>query len=69
MTNTSKWTLRNIEPEALALLHEVSETSGLPMGALVSQALVEWYDRLPEIDDDEPASFMPVAVDRPERHR
>jgi len=53
MTNATKWTVRNIDPTALEMLQEVRTVTGQPMGALISEAVTEWYSRLPEITDED----------------
>jgi hypothetical protein len=45
---TYRWTCRNVELGVIELLREVSETSGLCYGELVTQAIEEWYVNLPE---------------------
>ncbi len=47
-----KWCVRNLDPQVLHLLREVKETSGLGYGELVSEAITDWFENLPE---DEPA--------------
>lgn len=49
-----KWTIRNIEPEAVAMIAETADTSGRLHGDLVSEAIAFWYDSLPYEGD--PAS-------------
>ena len=51
MTNY-RWTCRNLDPAVLELLREVSETSGLCYGELVTQAIEEWYLSLPEEESE-----------------
>ncbi len=43
-----RWTCRNISPTAIQLLAEVSETSGLSYGDLLTEAIETWYEGLPE---------------------
>jgi hypothetical protein len=42
-----KWTIRNIEPDAVAMIAETADTSGRSYGDLVSEAIAFWYDSLP----------------------
>ena len=46
-----KWTIRNIEPDAVAMIAETADTSGRSFGDLVSEAIAFWYDSLPYEDD------------------
>ena len=67
MTNAEKWTVRNVTPEALEMLQEVSQNSGAPMGELLSDAVADWYQRLPETteeDDDRVDQAQPVITPR-----
>ena len=51
-----KWTIRNVEPEAIEMIAIMAEKSGWKYGALISDAIAVWYDALPYEDevDDEP---------------
>ena len=49
-----RWTVRNVDPEAVELIEEIAETSGLTYGELVTEAIVTYYDQLPFQDDEEP---------------
>ncbi len=48
-----RWTVRNVDPEAIQLLEEVAETSGCTFGELLTDAIETWYHGLPEEADDE----------------
>ena len=49
-----RWTVRLPQRSPiLDMLHEVKETSGIPLGSLIEMAIVEWYQALPAEDDDE----------------
>ena len=49
-----RWTVRlPRDSQLLDMLHEVSETSGLPLGFLLEEAVCEWYDNLPTEDEEE----------------
>jgi hypothetical protein len=52
MSDTKRWTVRGVDPEALALLLLVQRGCGQTLGALLSDAIREWYNRLPVIDCD-----------------
>ncbi len=47
-----RWTCRNVELGVIELLREVSETSGLCYGELLTQAIEEWYLSLPEEESE-----------------
>lgn len=47
-----KWTIRNIEPDAVAMIAETADTSGRSYGNLVSEAIAFWYDSLPYEGDE-----------------
>ena len=47
-----KWTIRNIEPDAVAMIAETADTSGRSYGDLVSEAIAFWYDSLPYESDE-----------------
>jgi len=58
-----RWTVRNVDPEVVDLLKEVSETSGGCYGELLTEAIETWYDGLPfEDDEDTEESDDPVAL-------
>lgn len=46
-----KWTVRNIEPEAINMIAVMAEKSGWTYGELVSDAIAVWYDSLPYEDE------------------
>lgn len=48
-----KWTIRNIEPDAVAMIAETADASGRSFGDLVSEAIAFWYDSLPYEDNDD----------------
>jgi hypothetical protein len=43
MANAQKWTIRNMDPDALAMLCEARQTSGLSFGVLLSQAVKQCF--------------------------
>lgn len=53
MSAQARWTVRDLDPEALEMLHRVRGTCGLTLGVLLSDAVRTWYDGLPEIDEQE----------------
>jgi len=83
MTNVEKWTVRNITPQALEMLHEVRQHSGTPLGELLSEAVAEWYAALPYDDDEDdrvdqeravttprsPQELLRMWLDRPGSHK
>lgn len=50
MHMVEKWTVRRIPGRALDRLWEVKETSGIPLGELLGQAVEHWYRELPEME-------------------
>jgi len=50
---TCKWSVRNVSHEAIEKLHNVQHTSGGLLGELVSEAINDWFDHLPEEPDIE----------------
>lgn len=51
--HTFKWSVRNVEHEAVERLREVQETSGGLLGQILSDAIFDWYEHLPEEADDQ----------------
>jgi hypothetical protein len=47
-----RYTIRSLPEECIERLREVKETSGLPIGRLVDDAVTLWWDSLPTTDDD-----------------
>ena len=56
--NEMKWTIRNMEPEAIVMIAVIAERSGWTYGALVSEAIAVWYESLPYEDDDDHESLQ-----------
>ncbi len=53
----NRWTVRSVDPEAIEMIRLVRETCGLTTGELVSAAVRDWFERLPEVEgEDEEAS-------------
>lgn len=48
-----RWTVRDVDADALEMIRLVRAHCGLSMGVLLSDAIRVWYDALPEIDDDQ----------------
>ena len=46
----NKWTIRGVSEDARAMIDEVHDLTGIPMGRLVSEAIAEWYAQLDEVD-------------------
>ena len=46
----NKWTVRAVSEDARAMIDEVNELTGIPMGRLVSDAIEAWYAELDEAD-------------------
>jgi hypothetical protein len=49
---SDRWTIRGVDAEAIDMVGEVAEASGDSYGTLVTEAIVAWYQSLPEADDD-----------------
>ena len=47
----TRWTVRGVESEVIALVQEISATSGESLGALVTEAIRFWHASLPEADE------------------
>jgi len=56
-----RWTVRNLDPLVLGLLWEVRETSGVPFGELLTEAIETWYQGLPE-DEGSPSDSEDAAL-------
>lgn len=48
MAEEIKWTIRNVTDDARAMADEVHETTGIPYGRLISEAITCGYQDLPE---------------------
>lgn len=48
-----KYTVRNLSVECIDRLREVKETSGVPIGRLIDDAVAQWWDSLPVADQDD----------------
>jgi hypothetical protein len=46
--HTFKWSVRNVEHEAVERLREVQATSGGLLGELLTEAVFDWFENLPE---------------------
>jgi hypothetical protein len=44
----NRWSVRNVADDARAMIEDVHEETGIPMGRLVAEAIRVWYDSLPE---------------------
>ena len=52
-----KWSVRDFDDTALAMLHDVQGASGGTLGSLLSEAVQEWYAGLPEIETEDEAAL------------
>jgi len=57
-----RWSVRNLDEDILELLREVKEVSGLSYGEIVSEAVSDWYRRLPEDDAETVADGTSLAA-------
>ncbi len=48
-----RWMIRNVSDQAIQMVAEVSDITGIYYGDLVNEAIVNWYDNLPEHAEDE----------------
>ena len=46
----NKWTIRAVSEDARAMIAEVNELTGIPVGRLVTDAIETWYSGLDEVD-------------------
>lgn len=46
-----KYTIRNLPIECINRLREVRETSGVPIGKLIDDAVAQWWDSLPMLGE------------------
>lgn len=53
MSELKRWTIRNIDPDTIAIINEIRDQSGTTSGALVNEAILDWYENLEEADADE----------------
>jgi hypothetical protein len=63
--NTCKWAVRHMDREAIEKLHQVQQTSGGLLGELVSEAIDDWFNHLPEETEDEASIALTEAADTP----
>lgn len=47
MTQRKRYTIRNLPVECIERLREVRETSKVPIGVLVNDAVETWWESLP----------------------
>ena len=52
MADTIRWTVRNIEQNTIDMIAEVHETSGITYGELLNEAVLSWYESLPEVNEE-----------------
>ncbi len=66
MKNNHRWTVRNIDPDALKCLHDIRELNPeRTMGSLVSEAILDWWENLPV--DPEPSDDLEAHPEPEER--
>lgn len=53
MEDFKRWTIRNIDPETIAIINAVRAHSGATSGDLVNEAVMDWYENLDEDDEEE----------------
>ncbi len=52
MSDFKRWTIRNIDPETIAIINDMRTQSGASSGELVNEAILDWYENLEEEDDE-----------------
>ena len=53
MKHNYRWTVRNLDPSALEVLHEAQELNPeRTLGSLVSEAVWDWWENIPDDDPD-----------------
>ena len=58
---SDRWTVRNVDPDSLALLREVHVQRGVAMGVLLSRAIRVWHASLTEAAERrEPREIGPI---------
>jgi hypothetical protein len=58
MKHNYRWTVRNLDPGALKVLHEAQELNpDRTLGSLVSEAVWDWWGNLPDDDSHVNAGF------------
>jgi len=63
MARSTRWSVRNVTPEALEKLLEVQRNSpGWTMGELISDAIFHWYVGLSGIESDPPNETQPNGM-------
>lgn len=53
MSDSKRWTIRNVDPETIEIINLVRAQSGATAGELVSEAILDWFENLEEEDDDD----------------
>ncbi len=53
MTDAIRWTVRGIKQNTIDMIAEVQGTSGGSYGELINEAVLTWYDSLPEIHEED----------------
>jgi hypothetical protein len=50
--NLIRWTVRGIRQETLDMLANIQETSGGNYGEFINEAVAQWYDLLPDANEE-----------------
>lgn len=53
MEDFKRWTIRNIDPETVAMINEIRAHSDVTSGELVNEAVVYWFESLDEEDEED----------------
>ncbi|MFV2041325.1 MAG: hypothetical protein ACC644_04965 [Candidatus Hydrothermarchaeales archaeon] len=62
MKHNYRWTVRNLDPGALQVLHEAQELNpDRTLGSLVSEAVLDWWENLPDNESDMNAGFEGIS--------
>ena len=65
MSNNYRWTVRNLDPQALSILHEAQEINpDRTLGSLVSEAVQDWWDHLPDPDPEDDLAMDSIPEQR-----
>ena len=50
--NLIRWTVRGICPNTLDMLANIQQTSGGNYGEFINEAVAQWYEFLPDANED-----------------
>ena len=48
MSELKRWTIRNVDPETIAIINSICAQSGATAGELVNEAILDWFENLEE---------------------